>query len=64
MAKAILMEEFHLTVFAPSGLPETEYNAIHRALNTTRFRASLGRAAREAFRNDPALAGVRVTLTR
>ncbi len=32
MAKGILMEEFHVTACAPSGLPTAEYDAMRQAL--------------------------------
>jgi hypothetical protein len=33
MAKRLVVEEFHLTVSAPSGLANAEYTAIRRALD-------------------------------
>ena len=43
MAKLILMDEFHLTLLAPSHLREAEYNAIHRSLNSKRLHERIGR---------------------
>jgi len=64
MAKRLLMEEYHLTVFAPRGLREPQYRAIRRALDSRRFRTELGRAVRQAFRRYPALQQVRTQLSR
>jgi len=64
MAKAILMEEFHLTVFAPRGLRESTYDAIRRTLDYRRFQADLSRAVRDVVRQHPSLAKVRITVTR
>ena len=64
MAKRLLMEEYHLTVFAARGLREPQYRAIRRALDSRRFRTELGRAVRQAFRRYPALQQVRIQLSR
>ena len=64
MAKRLLMEEYHLTVFVPRGLREPQYRAIRRALDSRRFRTELGRAVRQAFRRYAALQQVRIQLSR
>jgi hypothetical protein len=64
MAKAILMDEFHLTVFVPRGLRAAEYDAVRRTLDGVGFRAKLGRAARGVFRQYPSLSKVKITITR
>ena len=64
VAKGILLEEFHLTVRAPPGLPDAEYDAIRLALDGKPFRARLRRAARRVFGKYPALSKVRVKLSR
>jgi hypothetical protein len=64
MAKAVVIEEFHLTVTAPRGLSEAEYAAARRALDAPAFRAGLRRAVGELFQRRPALARVRFTLSR
>lgn len=63
MAKTIMMDEFHVTVFAPGGLRKAEYAGISRALNGARFRRDLGRAVRAVFRRHPSLRKVRVRLS-
>ena len=49
MAKKILMDELHVTVLAPAGLPEPEYRAIHAALNSRRFAGELRRAVQDVL---------------
>lgn len=64
MAKTILLDEFHLTVFAPHGLRETAYNTIRATLDGACFRADFRRSVRDVVRGYPSLRKVRVTLTR
>jgi hypothetical protein len=64
VAKPILIEQFHLTVLAPPGLPEADYDRISAAVREPRFRADLRRAARAVVRTVPMLRKARVTLTR
>ena len=49
MAKTVLLDELHLTVHAPRGLPEPEYAAIRRTLARAHFHAALDRAIRDVF---------------
>ena len=62
--KTFLMEEFHLSVFAPSGLPKTEYDAIHRALHSARLQTHLRNAVREVFRQRSALKKTQIRISR
>jgi hypothetical protein len=64
MAKAILMDEIHVTLFAPRGLREEEYDVIHRTLTDRRFRRDLRRTVGEVVRRYPASQMVRVSVTR
>jgi hypothetical protein len=64
MPKGILMDELHVSVSAPRGLPSTAYGAIHRALHARRFRAELRRAVRAVFRRQPSLRQVMVVVSR
>jgi hypothetical protein len=64
MAKPILLEQFHVTVLARRGLREDEAEAARRTLDAARFRADLRRAAVAVFARHPALARVRVAVTR
>ena len=61
---SVTMDEFHLTFTAPAALPPAAFAAIRRALDARRFEAELGRAARAALRRRPALARVRVAVSR
>ena len=64
LAKAIVMEEFHLTIYAPRGLPQSAYASLLRALGDPRLRADLRRAIRDAFRRHPPLHTIRFSVTR
>ena len=64
MARAILMEEFHLPIYAPRGLPNQEYDAIRRTLDDAHFQLGLRRVVRRFCRRHPSLGRVRVRLTR
>ncbi|HYT87522.1 MAG TPA: hypothetical protein VEL76_02280 [Gemmataceae bacterium] len=63
MKKAILMEQYHVTVYAPRGLPEEDYDAMHRTLTDPHFRSSLRRAVRRVIRRHASLRKVKVALT-
>ena len=64
MAKIILLEEFHLGVYALGGLPEADYEAMRQALDDTRFQARLRRLVQRLFHRQAALARVKVRLSR
>jgi hypothetical protein len=64
MGKGVVLEEFHLTVLAPRGLPESEYDAICRALADPAFESRLRRAVRRAFRREGGLAKTKVRVSR
>ena len=64
MARFILIDELHLTVYAPCGLPVAEYDAITRALSGGRLRRQLLRSIQRVLRRHAALHKVRLTLTR
>ncbi len=64
MFKRIVMEEFHLTVHVPDGLPTTAYAAMRRALDGARFRARLQNAVKNVFRRYQSLARATVKLSR
>ena len=63
MAKAILVEEFHATMKAPSGLPDAQYRGMRRTLTGARFRRRLLRAVRQLLRQYPSLEHVRATVS-
>jgi hypothetical protein len=60
----IVMEEFHLTVLVPDGLPAAAYAAMRRALDGARFRARLQSAVKNVFGRYPSLARATVKLSR
>jgi hypothetical protein len=64
MPRGVLIDEYHLTVRAPRGLPEAAYDAMRRVLDDARFQTLLRLAALAVFRQHPALAKARVSLTR
>jgi hypothetical protein len=61
MARRIVMDEYHLTVY---GLSEPECEAIRRALDGPELHAALARAARRVLRRSLPLSSVRVRLSR
>jgi hypothetical protein len=64
MAAYLVMDEFHLTILAPSHLREAEYNAIHRSLNSKRLHARLSSAVRQVLHVQRPLMRVRIRLSR
>ena len=64
MPKRILIDELHLTLRAPSGLPESQYLAIRRALQRKRFFIQLNKAVRIVLRGRPSLRNVVVAISR
>jgi hypothetical protein len=64
MAKAILIDELHVTVRAPHGLPEKEYAAMHRTLRRRPFATQLRQAVRGIVRKYPDLSKARVNVSR
>jgi hypothetical protein len=64
VAKAILMDEFHLTIYATHGLSPREYDTIHAAVEEPHLQADLRSAVKAVIRKRPALDKVRATVTR
>jgi hypothetical protein len=63
VAKHILVEGFHVTFYAPRGLPAQEYDAMRQTLDDPLFHTLLRRAVRRLVRRHPALSKVRVRLS-
>jgi hypothetical protein len=64
VARHILMDELHVSVYAPRGLPAGEYDAVRLTLDGPRFRRRLKRAVRRVPRAFGSLNKVRVVVTR
>ena len=62
MPKRILMEQFHLTMTAPAGLPKMEYDAMRRTLQRKRFQKSLREAVRKVIRRHPSLRKLHIAI--
>jgi hypothetical protein len=60
----ILIDEFHLTIRAPPGLPDNEYVTMRRTLDDPRFQRALRGAIRAVLRQRSSLDNVRIRLTR
>ena len=63
MAKALLMDEFHITVYALHGLAPPDYDAIRQALDASYFKVAPRRAVRTVIRRHLPWDTVRVTVT-
>ena len=55
MPKSILMDEIHVTVFAPAGLRKADADTMLRTLRSRGFQRSIWQSVREAFRRHPSL---------
>jgi hypothetical protein len=64
MVKAVLIEEYHLSLYVPRGLPGAAARSARRTLARARFRARLAAAARAVVRRHRSLAPVTLTLSR
>jgi hypothetical protein len=60
----VLIDEIHVGVLVPRGLPEAQYRRISHTLYSRRFRTALARGVRGVFHRFPTLSKVRLTLTR
>lgn len=59
----IMIEEYHVTVYAPRRLPDRDYLAMRRVLNSDRFRRALHRAVVRIVRERRQLDRVRITIS-
>jgi hypothetical protein len=64
MVQIILIEELHLTVTVPAGLPKSIDKAMQHTLRSRRFQADLRNAMREVFRRHPSLKKAQFRITR
>jgi hypothetical protein len=60
----ILIDEFHVSVRAPSGHPDRVYVAVHRTLNSPRFQAAVLRALKGVVRQYPSLRPATIVVSR
>ena len=63
MAKALLMDQFHITVYALRGLAPPDYDTIRKVLDASHFKVALRRAVRTVIRRHLPWDKVRVTVT-
>lgn len=64
MPRSLLIDVTYINAHIPATVPDAEANAIRRMLFSPRFMARLRQALRGVFGQQPALAKVRITLTR
>lgn len=64
MVRSPLIEELHIHVRMPRGLPEAEYNAAVRTLADAHFVKALRRTIRTLMQTYPPLVKVRLTVVR
>jgi hypothetical protein len=62
MAKTVLIDELHITLRIPAGLPDLA--AVRRTLQESKFLNRLRRAVRAAVRTWPQLASCRLKVSR
>jgi hypothetical protein len=64
VAKDILIEEFHVSVFIPGKLSGAETSAIRRTFDSARFQTRVERVIRRLIRQYRSLRKVKIALTR
>ncbi len=64
MARDVIIDEFHVTVSAPHGLQQPEYDAISQALDDKQFQADLRRRVKAVFHGHPTLRKAKIKLSR
>ncbi|MBA4191993.1 MAG: hypothetical protein C0467_28775 [Planctomycetaceae bacterium] len=64
MAKTFVLDELHITLRIPSGLPDSRSDELGVTLRGAEFMSRLRRAIRTVVRGDPELNVVRVSLSR
>lgn len=64
MAKSRVIDELHLTLRVPTGLPDDAAEAVRETLAADEFMDRLRRAVRLVVRAFPELTAVRVSITR
>jgi hypothetical protein len=64
MARSIMLDEIHLRLLVPRGLPDSEMQAILIAITDLHFDADLRRAVRRLVRSRPTLCQLRFRIYR
>ncbi len=64
MAKLVVLEEFHVTVLAPRGLPLTAYDRMRQTVNSALVVTRLRHPVRRVFRRQASLNQAEVRLSR
>ena len=64
MPKTVVIDELIVTVRVPADLPDPAADAVRQTLAGDAFLRALRRAVRRVVRTDPALAAVRVSVSR
>ena len=64
MTARVLLDEIHIEVLVPRSLAGRDLAAVRRAINARSFLPRLRRALRPVFAAHPALAAVRLRLSR
>jgi hypothetical protein len=64
MTRPLLIDEIHVEVLVPPRLADRDLRGVRRALTARSFLPALRRALRPVFAAHPALAAVRVRVTR
>jgi hypothetical protein len=63
MAKQILFDELHVTIFVPSGLGDRAIGKIRKTLAAGSLRSALRRALRDFILRHPELKPARIAVT-
>lgn len=63
-AESVLLDEIHLTLRVPSGLPDVEADAVRETVAGDEFLDRLRRAVYDAVHTFPELTAVHLSLTR
>jgi hypothetical protein len=64
MSRLVILDEIHLTLLVPSGLPDVETQVMWQAIIDPNFDADLRRAVRRLVRRRPVLKRLRVRVSR
>jgi hypothetical protein len=63
MARLILLDQLHVHVLVPAGLPERQAARMARAVGSARFRRALARTVRVVCQQHPQLGKARIQVS-